>query len=86
MEATEVAHNAEGEITLVQIDGRGFVHGSILDHECAKRDAEINQLRAALKIAVRVVDLEGLDLPQWVWDLYHLENARSDEQSGERKP
>jgi hypothetical protein len=45
MEAKKVAHDTDGNLSIVMVDGRSFVHGSILDQECAKRDAEIDRLR-----------------------------------------
>lgn len=71
MEAKKIANNEAGELSAVTIDGRAFVHGSILDNECARRDAEIERLRAALKeIAEWPVheDENGLRYngPQWI--------------------
>lgn len=44
-EVKEIAHNDKGELSLATINGRGFVHGSIMDEECSKRNAELARLR-----------------------------------------
>ena len=48
MQAQKIAHDADGNLAVVGVNGRSFVHGSILDRECAKRNAEIERLATAL--------------------------------------
>ena len=49
MHTKAIAVNDKGELTCAMIDGRGFIHGSVLDETVAALNAEIRQLRKALQ-------------------------------------
>lgn len=54
MDARKIAVNEDGELSLVMVEGRCFVHGSLLD----KEGAQVRRLTEAL---IRIRDLGGVD-------------------------
>jgi hypothetical protein len=60
MDAKKIAVDAEGNLSIVMVEGRAFVHGGILDHECAKLRNEADELRETLRdilgVALNVQD------------------------------
>jgi hypothetical protein len=68
MEAKKVAHDADGNLSIVQVDGRSFVHGSILDKECAKRDDEIDRLKKDRDDLANMLAAPLLGVSKWRFD------------------
>ena len=50
-----VAKDTAGNLSLVMVEGRTFVHNAILDDECRKRDREIERLRGLLDADAKTV-------------------------------
>ena len=61
MDVHKVAHDADGALAIVMVDGRCFVHGSILDKQFSDGNAEKQRLLECLQEAISIAHGSGAD-------------------------